>query len=299
MSDISSVQPPDETRNRARQLRVLALWSVAFFGLIYLLAVHTTLGQEWDDIAVLERITAGEQRVDRAKEILDNIRIGSIVLALGVLLAIGLWRKRLRAGITAVLTFSGTILLAEIFKSVLPRQELTSYDALTIFRGLNTFPSGHATIATASVLALIVVSSARARPWIALVGVIWAAAATWATLAAGWHRPSDTIGGILLATACFSGVVAWSLPRHWRPATAAKFSGNLIRVGALTLGLLAVVTRLITLWVPSENWQLGSTLYVSSSLLILITIGISILIFARLLRDQDWTQRSNPEPPVS
>ncbi len=93
MSDISSSQSPDETRNRARQLRALALWSAAFFGLIYLLAVHTTLGQEWDDIAVLERITAGEQRVDRAKEILDNIRIGSIVLALGVLLAIGLWRN--------------------------------------------------------------------------------------------------------------------------------------------------------------------------------------------------------------
>lgn len=250
--------------------------------------MYTTFGQERDDLAVLERFAAGERRVTRAKEILDTIRLQSLVVAVIALVAMGLWRKRPRVSLGVVLVFAGTILLAELLKWVLPRSELTELEDQVKFGGLNTFPSGHATIATSLVLAFLLLSTARARPWVAMVGVIWAATATWGTLAAGWHRPSDSIGGILLATACFAGAAAWLLPRYWRSVTPTPLSGKVLPMGALALVLVAVSTRVISWWSPpGDDWSLDSIEYVSASLLILIAVGASILGFTTLLRSVD------------
>ncbi len=238
--------------------------------------------------------------MNRAKDILDAIRVQSLVVGLLVLIAIGLWRRRPWAAASAVLLFAGTILLAEVLKLVLPRPDLSQLEDRPLFDGINTFPSGHATIATSLVLALLLVSSARARPWVAVVGLVWAATATWGTLAAGWHRPSDAVGGILLATACFAGGASWLLPRHWRSATGTKLADQLLPMGGLLLALLALAARIMTWWAPSGNdGQLGSATYISASILILAAVSFSILYFAWLLKEQDWTSRTSDGPTAA
>ena len=298
MTDLADATPPEANLQRARRLRNLALGAAALFVLVCLLAVHTQLGQEWDDRAVLERFAAGKRQINRAKDILDAIRVQSLVVGLLVLIAIGMWRRRPWAAASAVLLFSGTILLAEVLKLVLPRPDLSQLENRPVFDGINTFPSGHATIATSLVLASLLVSSARARPWVAIVGLVWAATAAWGTLAAGWHRPSDAIGGILLATACFAGGASWLLPRHWRSAAGTtNLAKQLLPMGGLLVALLALAARIMTWWAPSGNdEQLGRATYLSASVLILAAVSFSILYFAWLLKDQDWTPRTSDEP---
>jgi membrane-associated phospholipid phosphatase len=300
VTEVAESTPPDATRWCARRLRNLALGSAVLFVLVYLLAVHTQLGQEWDDRAVLERFAAGKKQVNRAQDVLDAIRVQSLVVVLLVLIAIGFWRRRPWAAASAVMLFAGTILLAELLKLGLPRPDLSQLEERPVFDGINTFPSGHATIATSLVLALLLVASARWRPWIAIVGLVFAATVTWGTLAAGWHRPSDAIGGILLATACFAAGASWLLPRYWQSATGTGLANNLFPIGGLLLALLALAARIVTWWAPpGDNRQLDSATYITASVLILVTVAISILGFARLLKDQDWSPRTSDEPTVT
>ncbi len=256
--------------------------------LLYLLAVQTSWGQTWDDAAVIERVKAGKKQIGRAKEALEAIRLPLLIVALALVVIIGVWRKRPRAGIAAVMVFSGTIVLAELLKALLPRPVLTGLESQVEFDGLNTFPSGTTTVATSLVLALMLVCSVRVRPWIAIVGVVWAATVAWGVLAAGWHRPSDAVGAVAVATACFAGAMTWLLPRYWQSASPSTLSKSLLPSGFLMLGLIAVAARAITWWVPrGGDWQLDSAAYVSASILILLSSCISILGFAWMLRSVD------------
>ena len=288
MTDPSVSLPSDEIDQRARQFLKIALGAGAAGAILYLLAVHTSLGQSWDDAAVLERTKAGKKQIAEAQEVLEAIRFQFLIVVLAIIIIIGVWRRRPRAGIAAVMVFGGTVALAELLKVLLPRPVLTGLESQVNFDGLNTFPSGTATVATSLVLALMLVCSARVRPWIAIVGVVWAATVAWGVLAAGWHRPSDAVGAVAFATACFAGAMAWLLPRYWQPASPSIFSKSLLPVGFLFLGLIAVAARAITWWVPrGGDWQLDSAAYVSASILILLSCCVSILGFAWMLRSVD------------
>ena len=95
-------------------------------------------------------------------------------------------------------------LSAELLKAVLPRPSYGTEIAILASKDYDTYPSGHATIATGFVLALVMVNNNRWRPLVALLGLLWSSAVATGVVAAGWHRPSDAIGGIALATAWLS-----------------------------------------------------------------------------------------------
>ena len=67
-----------------------------------------------------------------------------------------------------------------------------------------TYPSGHTTIGTSLAIALILVSSARSRPWLAVLAGFMSASFATGVLFAGWHRPSDALGGIVWSGFCMS-----------------------------------------------------------------------------------------------
>jgi hypothetical protein len=61
----------------------------------------------------------------------------------------------------------------------------------------SSFPSGH-TLRTV----LVAVAVAQVRPRLRVPAVLWAAASIALLLLAGWHTPSDLLGGVLLGLLC-------------------------------------------------------------------------------------------------
>jgi len=99
-----------------------------------------------------------------------------------VALALTAWRSRL----IAVLVIAGTAVEA-LCKEVLSRPPL-HHAAIHIVAFDDSFPSGHA-------LRVALVAAAFASP----LAAAWAVAAIVLIQLAGWHTPSDILGGLLLA----------------------------------------------------------------------------------------------------
>ena len=72
----------------------------------------------------------------------------------------------------------------------------------------NSFPSGHVCVAMAVLLAIAMVLPRRARSWATTAGAVGVGWVAYATVALGWHRPSDAIGGsLLVAGVCCAALV--------------------------------------------------------------------------------------------
>lgn len=187
-------------RQSGRNLVVLGGLALVLLGLTYLVMVRTDFGQTFGDSAYLGRLVESKSARETARGILNVITGATIVLMLVVLVVIGRLRRQILVASVAGGCFFAAIVAAEVLKRVLPRPEISVLEASTKFEGFNTFPSGHATIATGFAIALLFVSSPRWRPTVALAGALWVSLVCSGTLAAGWHRPSDAVGGVALAT---------------------------------------------------------------------------------------------------
>jgi membrane-associated phospholipid phosphatase len=108
-----------------------------------------------------------------------------------VALAISAWRSR----ILAVLLVAGTA-VETLCKEVLTRPEL-QHGAQHIPAFDSSFPSGHS-------LRTVIVAAAVAQPW----GAVWAVASIVLLQLAGWHTPTDIVGGVLLGALALLGARA-------------------------------------------------------------------------------------------
>jgi hypothetical protein len=124
-----------------------------------------------------------------------------VVLAL--VAAQALLRRRVALAVVAVVVVLGAVTLTEVLKHVLlVRPELV---ASSIDR--NSFPSGHTTTAFAVGIAATLAAPPRWRRAIAAGALLYGTAIGIATIAAGWHRPSDVAGAMLVVTGWASAVV--------------------------------------------------------------------------------------------
>ncbi|WP_258934085.1 hypothetical protein [Nesterenkonia pannonica] len=160
--------------------------------------VGTPTGQALDN-AGLGMDLVGMPEAERL-QLFDGVRVGA-VLALAVLAcALGLWallRRRAAAAAVLALAAVGVVVLAGALRRALMRPELVpgGYD-------YNTWPSGHVAAACAlAVVCLRLLPPGRLRPAAALVAATAVAAASYASATTFAHRPSDTIGGVLLCGA--------------------------------------------------------------------------------------------------
>jgi len=190
-----------------RRLAWTGVGAVAVLVLAYLVFVLTPVGQLVDD-ELLEVFEAGKLTRTALTSALHLINVITIGLLLLVVFAISGARHRLPSGLWAVGGFVIAVVTSEVLKQVLPRPELQeALDGEVGKVGINTFPSGHSTIVTAGVLALLWAWGARER-WAWWLGGFVIIAVAGATVVAGWHRPSDAIGGIAVGIAVMSGT-AW------------------------------------------------------------------------------------------
>ncbi|MEU8263132.1 phosphatase PAP2 family protein [Micromonospora sp. NPDC048999] len=220
---------------------VLALAQAAAFYLVWRFAVHTTLGQ-WTDTVALTGNQIGQDRIDGPVDrILNAMSVVSLLAATAVIGFIALIRNRMTLAVTATLLIAGANISTQLLKHYLTRPDF-GIDPQRAGAG-NSLPSGHTTVAASVAVALILVLPPKVRVVGAFLGVGYAAAAGVATLSAGWHRPSDAIAAYLLV-GVWTGVAGLTLLLFQReraaisPADAHRLAATVLGLGG-TLALVA------------------------------------------------------------
>ncbi|WP_198415994.1 MULTISPECIES: phosphatase PAP2 family protein [Cryobacterium] len=195
------------TSSTISPVRYLAgmITAILVFTGIYLFFVRTLAGQTMDQLA-FDGAEFGRRSVTPlAQQLLDALPLVSVVA--GLVLA-GIVTAVRRNGKTLIVAFGAA--LAAVLTTQLLKGGLLSRPDLGVegYDG-NSFPSGHTTVAAASALAIFLVASPRTRWLAALGGSGFAIAAGVATLANGWHRPSDVIAALLVVAVwgCVAGLV--------------------------------------------------------------------------------------------
>ncbi|BDZ47930.1 hypothetical protein GCM10025867_01710 [Frondihabitans sucicola] len=238
--------------------------SVVALGGVYTLAVLTKPGQEIED-SILRSVDGGT--LLKSGRALDAISIPAILVVVGVVVLIAFVRRRPGAALQSATLIVGAIATTQIIKAIAPRPELTT---LTLS---NSFPSGHATIAVAGVLALATAFGRHLRPLIMVVGTAFAALVAEQTVAYGWHRVSDVCGAcavvMLWLAIVRSAAAVWSNdPRD----TVGR------RMHGFTSGLLGLA-MVATLAAAGAIFSIG----IGSDMTLTMSTGPGVLVGARLL----------------
>jgi len=166
-------------------------------------------------------------------------------LAALVLIGLGLHFHGRRNAVVIAMVLIGSGVTTKILKTVLdvPRPS----DLLFKQVAAVSWPSGHATAALSLAICLVLAVPPARRPLAALVGAPFAIVVSYSTLVQGWHFPSDTIGGFLVA-AIWGFLALALLAGHRVPATDGEPARRLLRrTDLLTLagGLAGAAAALI------------------------------------------------------
>lgn len=267
-----------------RQFLTIAAATFALFLGCELVLDLTAWGQNWDDTALLEARLLPEVVWDTCDTLLRIIRIPSILVAFTVCLAVAATRRQLFTGLVAVTVTSAAIVSAEVVKHLTPRPDLALELTLMVDNGAaNTFPSGHATIVTALGLSLILVAAPRWRPWIASVAFACISLVACSTVIADWHRPSDAIGGMALATT-WMALAGWFLSRL-RGTSVLEHGAIGPRIFAFAWAITAFAALLALSLATAEGIFLALA---TAEIAILLIAGVLVASYARALKDVDF-----------
>lgn len=190
----SSIGARQDANHVDRQAQVIAaLLCLAGMGGVYLLAVCTTAGQIVDT-AVMSATATWLSEVQWLQAVLNlvsplSVALGTLVIAIAGYAGYGRATAARAVGAVAVIV-SG----AQLLKLSLTRPDLL--DTMS-----NSWPSGHVAVVAALSVGAVLVVPPTLRRGAALGGGIAVAITGLATMAQGWHRPSDVVGAALLAAA--------------------------------------------------------------------------------------------------
>jgi membrane-associated phospholipid phosphatase len=206
---------------------VAAVLSTTLAAVVYLVFVHTSLGQRFDNAALAGSLLGQASTRENDVTQLQRISADSFAVVLAAIAVLGIVRRRPRLGIGAAVAAAIAVIGTDVLKDYL----LNRPDLIRGAMEQNTFPSGHTATAIACALALVMVTPPR---WRGLAAVL-AGSYAWITAAqvqtAGWHRPSDAIGAALLGFAAVATVAA--LLSRWRPSRYVERSRHLVSLAVL------------------------------------------------------------------
>ncbi len=222
----------------------LAVGCAGAVAVTYAALVRTYRGQRIDQGAFDGRALATETAHDAAQQLLTTVSIGTLALAVLVLVAQALLRRRVALALVAGTTIGGAVITTQVLKGVLTRPDLLIDGRLYE----NSFPSGHVTIAFAVGMAATLVAPVRARRLVSVLAVLYGSAVGIAVIAAGWHRPSDVGGALFVVTAwaALAGLLDALLERR-RAGAASWPQPNVARHYLVLGGLLLVAGYATTL----------------------------------------------------
>ena len=125
-------------------------------------------------------------------------------------------RRRPELGMAAAATVVGANLTTQALKHWLDRPDLLGLGHA------NSFPSGHVTVVASLAAGAVLVTARRGKPTIAVAGIAATAATAVATVALGWHRPSDIVGAVGVVAAWAAMTAALTLGRSSAPPPSSR-----------------------------------------------------------------------------
>jgi membrane-associated phospholipid phosphatase len=189
-------------------LALALVWALASF----VPAVHVRDAVALHDLTLLNR-----PRIESVANFMLHLLDPALFLLWGgALVAASLAQARPRVALAIVAVMGLAPLTAETLKPIMANAH-ASVGGTHI--GPASWPSGHATAATALVLSAILVAPARLRPVVAGLGAAFTAIVGVALLILAWHMPSDVLGGYLVAALWMALAVAAlrAADRRWPP----------------------------------------------------------------------------------
>jgi membrane-associated phospholipid phosphatase len=181
---------------------LLAAACVAGLALTWILAALVPLTHDKDAIALYDFTRLDRPAVEAPARLLLDLLEPAFFIVWGlVLVAIALSRGRPRVALAVALVLSLAPASAELLKPLLAHQHA---EVVPLYIKGASWPSGHATAATALLWCVLLVAPSSLRRALALVGVVLLAAVGCSLLLLAWHMPSDVIGGYLLGTLWFA-----------------------------------------------------------------------------------------------
>lgn len=269
--------------------RLVAYATAALLGaaVVFVLGVGTRWGQSFGDSAYAGRMRSSPELRDGAREALDSVRAISTVLFGSAILAVALVRKRVRLAAVVLGVMVVSILGAELLKRGLPRPD---YGIDPPGMTANWAPSGHSTVAITLVLCALMVVPASARRVVSIIGALYVAVIASATLAAGWHRPTDAVMAVFwsFSIATF-GLAIDSLGRRTEGSPEPRtddHDGSRHPV-TVALAMLLPIAVLVGSFIAASDpivWTESSGRFVMASIVIDLVAAGSVLVFAALDR---------------
>lgn len=170
---------------------------------LYVVAVCTRVGQWVDTRAMAHAFDLSPTLTRVSQAALAHYHEGTYAVLAVVVLGVGWWRRGTLRAVVAAAVLVGSVLGTEALKHHLPRPALTWLagpidTAATL--SANSFPSGHTAGIAGVVAAITVLTPARHRRVVVVVGAAAMALVGLALVVAQWHRPSDVLGSALTAT---------------------------------------------------------------------------------------------------
>lgn len=272
--------------------------SIGVFLFTYLFFVSSGIGQTFDTEAYL-----GHENVDRRvlsidRHLLSVVSVTTMIIIALLILALSIFRRRIEVGFVCVGGFAVAVIGAELFKRYLPWQQLSALDdGLPTNLAFDTYPSGHTTIATTACLMVVVLAAPKFRPWL---GVILGAVSTTyasAVVIAGWHRPSDALGGI-----AWSGAVTFlTILVAIHVSKASNIDQHSISLkdriwnsstpGAIVVGLVILIVISIAAYTtPGELADFDGEFVTMMALIVFGGIALSVWT-GQLMRQVHWSRR--------
>jgi hypothetical protein len=276
----------DQTIQRGLLLGALVCAVLLIVG--YFVFVSTPWGHQLDDDAYFGRTALSRKVVSLDNGVLDLVNKAALLLAVVVLLAIAAVRRCTIVGVIAVMGFAFAVIGAEVLKHKLPWRALVPNDALLERRfQADTYPSGHATIGTSLALSLILVSSSRWRPWLAVGAGCMSATFATAVLFAGWHRPSDALGALGWSGLCMIMAAAFAVRLKGQPRPAIAHASPVL-FGSVGLGILVAAATWLIAATAAPAYPYGDLPFFVLTGLIIAGAFSLIAWYGWQLRAVDW-----------
>jgi membrane-associated phospholipid phosphatase len=181
---------------------LLAAACVAGLALTWILAALVQFTHVKDAIALYEFTRLDRPAVEVPARLLLDLLEPAFFIVWGIaLVAIALSYGRRRLALAVALVLSLAPASAELLKPLFAHPHA---EVVPLYIKGASWPSGHATAATALFWCVLLVAPSSRRRALALLGIVPLAAVGCSLLILAWHMPSDVIGGYLLGTLWFA-----------------------------------------------------------------------------------------------